>query len=379
MKASALVIAVLIATGVVGCATPPAAAAQFAVSAPVPPLSVPGSDGLRHVEYDLVVTNAAATPATLTVVEVRAADDRLLLRLDGPALVAATQPLDGTSPTAEVPGSSAVAVVVDLGLTPDQPAPDVTHRIGYQLSGTGHEVAGPALTLDPRQPVTITAPLRGAGWLTANSCCDAFTTHRSGRTPIGGDRFVKTETFAVDWIQLRGDQPFTGDGSRPEQWFGHGAGVVAAANGTVVAVRDGLPEQPPNSLPAGMDPTRTTGNHVIVQIRPDVWTLYAHLQPGSIAVAVGDEVAAGQPLARLGNSGNSLAPHLHFGLLDGPDPSRANSVPFVVDRYTVSGAVDPASYRAAFTGTGPLRLRTDTAPVPQSGTLPLNLDVIDVH
>ena len=259
MKPSALVIAVLVATGVVGCATPPAAAAQFAVSAPVPPLSVPGSDGLRHIEYDLVVTNAAATPATLTVVEVRAADDRLLLRLDGPALVAATQPLDGTSPTAEVPGSSAVAVVVDLGLTPDQPAPDVTHRIGYQLSGTGHEVAGPALTLDPRQPVTITAPLRGAGWLTANSCCDAFTTHRSGRTPIGGDRFVKTETFAVDWIHLRGDQPFTGDGSRPEQWFGHGAGVVAAADGTVVAVRDGLPEQPPNSLPAGMDPTRTTG------------------------------------------------------------------------------------------------------------------------
>ncbi len=379
MKASALVIAVLIATGVVGCATPPAAAAQFAVSAPVPPSSVPGSDGLRHVEYDLVVTNAAATPATLTVVEVRAADDRLLLRLDGPALVAATQPLDGTSPTAEVPGSSAVAVVVDLGLTPDQPAPDVTHRIGYQLSGTGHEVAGPALTLDPRQPVTITAPLRGAGWLTANSCCDAFTTHRSGRTPIGGDRFVKTETFAVDWIQLRGDQPFTGDGSRPEQWFGHGAGVVAATNGTVVAVRDGLPEQPPNSLPAGMDPTRTTGNHVIVQVRPDVWALYAHLRPGSIAVAVGDEVAAGQPLARLGNSGNSLAPHLHFGLLDGPDPSRANSLPFVVDRYTVSGAVEPASYLAAFAGTGPLRLRTDTAPVPQSGTLPLNLDVIDMR
>ena len=128
-----------------------------------------------------------------------------------------------------------------------------------------------------------------------------------------------------------------------------------------------------------MDPTRTTGNDVIVQIRPDTWALYAHLQPGSIAVAVGDEVVAGQPLARLGNSGNSIAPHLHFGLLDGPDPSHANSVPFVVDRYTVSGGVEPASYLAAFTGTGPLRLRTDTTPAPQAGTLPLNLAVIDVR
>jgi hypothetical protein len=394
----------LTATGVLACGTPPtrgpAAAgsptlaagprsepqdAAISVSAPTPPLSVPGSDGRQHVEYDLVVANTAATPVALTVVEVRTAADEVLLRLDGPALVAATQPLDGTSPTAEIPASTAAAVVVDLGLAADQRTERLTHRIGYELrgaavdSGAGHEVSGPVLALDPRPPVMITAPLRGPGWLTANSCCDAFTTHRAGRTPTDGDRFVKTETFAVDWIQLRGDQPFTGDGSSPEQWFGHAADVVAAADGTVVAARDGLPEQPPNSLPAGIDPSRTTGNQVIMQIRPDTWALYAHLQPGSIAVAVGDEVAAGQPLARLGNSGNSIAPHLHFGLLDGPDPGKANSVPFVLDRYTVSGAVDPPSYLAAFTGTGPLRLRSDTTPAAQAGTLPLNLAVIDLR
>jgi len=142
-------------------------------------------------------------------------------------------------------------------------------------------------------------------------------------------------------------------------------------------VRDGLPEQPPNSLPAGIDPTETTGNHVIVQIRPDTWAVYAHLRPGSITVAAGDEVVAGQTLARLGNSGNSVAPHLHFGLLDGPDPRTAHSLPFVLDRYTVSNAVDVDSYRAAFAGTGPLQLRTDVTPTAQAGTLPLNLAVID--
>ena len=96
-----------------------------------PPLSVSGSDGRQHVEYDLVVTNTTATPATLTTVDVLTADGHLLLRLDGPALVAATQPLDGTSPTAEIPGSTAVAVVVDLGLAADQTAEQLTHRIGY--------------------------------------------------------------------------------------------------------------------------------------------------------------------------------------------------------------------------------------------------------
>jgi hypothetical protein len=387
------VIAVLTATGILACGTTaPAPGSRsepqdpvIVVSAPHPALSVPGSDGRQHVEYDLVVANTAAAAVALTVVEVRTAVGEVLLRLDGPALVAATQPLDGTSPTAEIPGSSTAAVLVDLGLAAGRRTERLTHRIGYELRGAagdpaaGHEVSGPALALDPRPPVTVTAPLRGPGWLTANSCCDAFTTHRAGRTPTGGDRFVKTETFAVDWIQLHGDQPFTGDGSRPEHWFGHAADVVAAADGTVVAARDGLAEQPPNSLPAGIDPARTTGNHVIVRIRPDTWALYAHLQPGSIAVAVGDEVVAGQPLGRLGNSGNSLAPHLHFGLLDGADPGNANSVPFVLDHYVVSGAVDPASYLAAFTGTGPLRLRGDTTSAAQAGTLPLNLAVIDLR
>ena len=98
-----------------------------------------------------------------------------------------------------------------------------------------------------------------------------------------------------------------------------------------------------------------------MQIRPDTWALDAHLQPESVAVAVGDELSvAGQRLPRRsGNSGNSIAPHLHFGLLDGPDPRTANSLPFVLGHYTMSGAVDPASYRAAFAGTGPLELRTE--------------------
>ena len=57
----------------------------------------------------------------------------------------------------------------------------------------------------------------------------------------------------------------------------------------------------------------------------------------------------------------------------------ANSVPFVLVHYTVSGAVDSASYLAAFAGTGPLQPRTGTTPAPQSGTLPLNLAVIDLR
>ena len=94
---------------------------------------------------------------------------------------------------------------------------------------------------------------------------------------------------------------------------------------------------PPKTVRA---PTDYGGNSVIIRIRPDVYALYAHLQAGKIAVKVGDKVKAGARIGRLGNSGNSSAPHLHFGLLDRPDPLTGNSLPFVIDQFELTGKVD---------------------------------------
>ena len=60
-------------------------------------------------------------------------------------------------------------------------------------------------------------------------------------------------------------------------------------------------------------PLDFAGNQVVVRIQPGVFATYAHLQPGSIAVGVGEQVRTGQRLGRLGSSGNSTAPHLTSG------------------------------------------------------------------
>jgi murein DD-endopeptidase MepM/ murein hydrolase activator NlpD len=81
----------------------------------------------------------------------------------------------------------------------------------------------------------------------------------------------------------------------------------------------------------------------MLQLAADVDAWYAHLQPGSITVAVGGDVEAGTPLGKLGNGGPSLGPHLHFGLLDAPDPFTGASLPFVIDEYTLAATVDLAA------------------------------------
>ena len=59
------------------------------------------------------------------------------------------------------------------------------------------------------------------------------------------------------------------------------------------------------------------GNYIIMKMKSkDIYSLFAHLKQGSLNVVAGDEVRTGQPIAKVGHSGNSTAPHLHFQLMN---------------------------------------------------------------
>jgi hypothetical protein len=341
------------------------------------PLRVMGSDGMVHLEYDLVLTNVFTAPVTVTAIEVRTPEGQSLLRLAGDALEARTQPLFGLTPMDVVPQSGALAAILDVVVPPDQVPDRLSHRITYELPPDAsnlaiigsQEIVGPELAVDPFTPVAIAPPLRGAGWVNANGCCDA-SAHRSGRLAVDGSHRVAFELFAIDWMRLEDNHLFTGDGTRNEDYFAYGAEVLAVAEGTVVFVRDGLPEDIPNEPPTTVhQPLDYGGNEVVLELAPGVYAFYGHLQPGSIRVRVGERVTTGQVLGLLGNTGNSTAPHLHFQLADGPDVLTATSLPFVLDHWTLAGTVAPESTAGA--------LRVVGTPAPQTATLPLDLTVAD--
>src|SRR5687768_5922538 len=126
------------------------------------PLRVTGSDGMVHLEYDLVLTNVFTAPVTITAIEVLTPDGQPLLRLEGDALEAMTQPLFGRTPTDLVPESGAVAVLLDV-VPPEQVPARLTHRITYDLAPDAsnlaiigsNEIVGPELAVDPFAPVVI--------------------------------------------------------------------------------------------------------------------------------------------------------------------------------------------------------------------------------
>ena len=192
--------------------------------------------------------------------------------------------------------------------------------------------------VDPREPQQIISPVSGTEWASFNGCC---TPNRHRDTRIGaGTRIATAETFDIDWLKLENGRLFSGDGSENTDYFCFGAPIVSATDGIVVDARDGVPDSIPNIPPTNIHTPRDfSGNFVVVRVRPKVYAIYAHLELGSVTVKIGDIVKAGTLLGRLGSSGNSTAPHLHFGIVDQQDPTTANSLPFVIDNFELTGII----------------------------------------
>jgi hypothetical protein len=97
------------------------------------PAEVPGSDGLVHLEADLLVTNAFSAPVTLTSVTVLTPDGTPVLQLAGDALVAVTQPLLGGAPLATIPASGTAAVMLDVAVPQDRVPTHLTPHVTYAV------------------------------------------------------------------------------------------------------------------------------------------------------------------------------------------------------------------------------------------------------
>jgi len=307
---------------------------------------VRGDDGRDHVEYELLIVNVFPEPVTLSRVTVFDPAGKELTRIEGTVLAAATQPLFSRTASPIVPSSGAMAVEVDMILPPDTAPPRLTHKIAYALVAHSElapmigmaVVDAPEVTIDRRRAMLIGPPVRGDGWLISSGCCEP-NIHRDLRVAIDGVRIETPETFAIDFAKMKNGRIFDGNGSKIEQHYAFGQDVLAVADGTVVSIQDGKPETAPN---VAMNPATKEdygGNHVMLQIAPNVYAIYVHLHPRSLRVKVGDRVKAGTPLAKIGNTGPSLGPHLHFGLSAKPD-LYGRSLPFAFDSFTKLGMID---------------------------------------
>jgi len=349
------------------------------------PVPFRGADGRVHIDYELQVINARSVPARLVSLEVLdAASGKVLATVSG-ADVARTFSLLGGAATDSVDAAQAGFFWIDVVLEPGQPLPKaLSHRVvtaGAEVRLTaavkpGNEgtvqttQTGGNVALSTRPAPLIGPPLEGTGWVAFNGCCKEVP-HRRAGIPVNGVLYV-SQRFAIDWIKLDANsQQSNGDSNKNENWPTYGQKAIAVADAKVVSVLDGLPERVPNALPPDTTMQNVTGNHVILDLGRGYYAFYAHLQPGSLKVRVGDRVKRGQVLALVGNSGNTTAPHLHFHVSDGMGPLSSQGLPYLIDTFVVKGVgVD-------VTEQGKVIVKPLSQQGPQRAALPMDGYVVD--
>jgi Peptidase family M23 len=382
-------VAAVAGLGLLLCFVPSASAqgvqaTALAVEAASPARYVYGSDGRTHVDYDLMITNAFTAPVTLDSLRVRGGG-KTLLTLKGKALAAHTFQAQGTEPTALIPISSTVKTLVDVALprSAGRTVPRrLSNRIGYTLPADAplgaaigsRIVRAPVLRVERRAPVPIASPLRGSGWFAGNGCCaDPMSPHRNVLLPANGT-YVTQEIFAIDWIRVRKHrtriQFCNGDCTRLGDWPFYGTPIRAVADGVVVTAANDRPDIPPlmTSNPFVRKPADFAGNNVVQRIGRRRYAIYAHMKTGSVRVRRGQRLRTGQVIGRLGNSGNTNAPHLHFGIYDGPGPLTSNSVPFRLRQFRLQGTAPQGLAQQTVTLTGKPRTVRQAEPLINSLT-----------
>ena len=174
-----------------------------------------------------------------------------------------------------------------------------------------------------QQKTTLIVPFRGHGivgqdWITS------------------GGHGGFSNAFAVDLDGLDQNDGELSEANENAADAGYGREILAPAAGTVVYARNDVPEnvhpgeEPDDNYYRTLhDPVMAyAGNCVIIDHGNSEYSVMMHMQPGSVTVTVGDRVATGQVIGRLGSSGDTTGPHMHYELQTGPRLWQHQSLPF---------------------------------------------------
>lgn len=147
---------------------------------------------------------------------------------------------------------------------------------------------------------------------------------------------AEVQRYAYDLLVMADGMTHDGNASDNESYFAYGESVLAPREGEVVAMEDNIEDNTPT---VDTNEGKPFGNHVILKHENDEYSVMAHMKKETVSVEEGDTVEAGEALGKVGNSGNSSEPHIHFQVSDSQDFEEMSSIriQFESDKNPVRG------------------------------------------
>ena len=345
------------------------------------------AQGRAHLVYELHLTNYAPLSVELNSIDVFGTGAAPLASYRGDALAKlivpveklfASGPVGSSGNTLSIGEGHSAVVFVDLPLDPGaRPPAQLRHRLSFSIVGKNgapiEKTVDTAVIDIVKEPAPVLhAPVRGVHWVAFNAL--GADDHRRAVVAVDGKMGI-AQRFAIDWMCLGPDgQLFHGDTKSNANYYDYGVNVLAVADARVSDSKDGIPDNVGSSERSDRVITldNVVGNYLILDLGKGRFALYAHLQPGSLKVKLGDHVEVGQVLALLGNSGNSDAPHLHFQLMDVNSSLGAEGIPYELESFTQLGTADDSD------DAKPWRPKPNENPIVHQREFPVNNTVVNL-
>jgi len=340
------ILAILVAI----CVAAPGYFLLFPVQVPTVSATVPfapykvNMQGNTALAYELEFNDYDLDGLQLTRVDVYAKDNGTLLQtIEGDYLAQTFHARSIPAPTADEMQKGTgkllhprLSIFISVGNSSGLTGLGHDLTFSWNRGGLVHAI-GPQVMCQTGPIPVIGAPLAGSGWMGVETSI-ATSHHMLAQITMNGITRC-SQRYAVDYIITDANASiYSGDFYNNSDHYCYGKDLIAVADGVVTYVRDNIWENVPGGPNANLTMNQAGGNMVIIDIGGGFYAQYAHAILGSIEVQVGDHVTKGQVLAKLGNSGNSGGPHLHFQLGTDPyDILNSEGLPFLIDNYSVDG------------------------------------------
>jgi murein DD-endopeptidase MepM/ murein hydrolase activator NlpD len=316
---------------------------QIELRVPFDPTAYP-SGGRNHLMYELYITNFSSDPIDLRRIEDLDADvsaGKSLAAFEGEKIDSLIKQIGGQSSVdfdrRLVNAGATVVVYMKIDFESGVRLPE---KLRHRVLTAGDPVEGAVATTRGNEIKVLVSPVRGTHWHAYDGPSnDRENHHRRGGLVLDGRARISSR-YATDWFLTNGKiyKWHKGDAHDLHSYYSYGQRVFAVGEGTIVAVRDGIPDNYPGPVDdfrrAGPLTFETAfGNMVVLDLGGGQFAHYGHLQPGSLRVKAGDRVRSGDVLARIGVSGDPNVPHLHFEVTTSARSLAGDGVPYVIDQF----------------------------------------------
>ncbi len=333
VAASAAVITILLVAGyAIWLKTNPKTAGPVRVTAQPQTIWIEAGDSNQSLNFDFLVENLGTTPLGIDSIELSVVDraGKPVLRrfIDSNGFAPGIDTVPGRRMIA--PGAKMLVFNPFHSFRPDMDLHRLTYRFGLSIPQEAPEVHA-TVTVEPQVyqcKTVLSLPVKGR--LVIHDGHDFYAHHRRLDTEHFG---AKEAGLAQNFMRYSLDinpsndhfDIFRSTGAKNEDWYAWDQPLYATGDGTVVGAADAEPD----NIRGGQNffnvdkvkaaPMQFYGNYLVIDHGNGEYSLLGHIQKGTLSVKVGDVVKRGQLVARIGSSGSSGNPHVHYELRTGKD------------------------------------------------------------